>query len=191
MSEKLYAGLEERDPMQLDEAGDHYTKHVMAMTAEGLHSKADIAAELGYRDMRIAELEKINSELEKVVSYSLLRQNDRLKAENAALKEELDALTKANIKIVPSEVAAVMAENAAIKAQREWVSVTQDKPWKHPPDREDVLVLYDNGLMDRAQYTCGAPPFTDDSWYLPCGPEPVQGGRIVAWRHLPPAPEVK
>ena len=51
---KLYA---ERDIMQLDKAGNYYCKHIMAMTAEGLHSKSDIAAELAYRDSVIAELE--------------------------------------------------------------------------------------------------------------------------------------
>jgi hypothetical protein len=35
-----------------------YTRHVMAMTTEGLHGKSDIAAELAARDMRIAELEQ-------------------------------------------------------------------------------------------------------------------------------------
>lgn len=52
--QKLYA---ERDIMQLDKAGNYYCKHIMAMTAEGLHSKSDIAAELAYRDSVIAELE--------------------------------------------------------------------------------------------------------------------------------------
>ncbi len=33
----------------------HYIKHVDAMTAEGLHSKSDIAAELAWRDLQIAE----------------------------------------------------------------------------------------------------------------------------------------
>ena len=46
----------ERDPEELDEGG-HYCKHLMAMTAEDLHSKRDIACELAYRDKRIAELE--------------------------------------------------------------------------------------------------------------------------------------
>ena len=32
--------------------------HMMAMTGEGLHSKADIAAELAFRDKRIEELEE-------------------------------------------------------------------------------------------------------------------------------------
>lgn len=44
-----------------DEPGldELYSKHVSAMTSEGLHSKTDIAAELAWRDMKIgvAELE--------------------------------------------------------------------------------------------------------------------------------------
>jgi hypothetical protein len=40
----------ERDPMQLDKMGNYYSRHVEAMTAEGLHDKADIAAELAVRD---------------------------------------------------------------------------------------------------------------------------------------------
>lgn len=49
--EKLYA---ERDPMALE---PHYCRHVQAMTAEGLHWKSDIAAELAWRDQRIEQLE--------------------------------------------------------------------------------------------------------------------------------------
>ena len=75
----LYAGLEARDPMALDDAGDHYTKHVMAMTAEKLHSKADIAAELGYRDMRITELEAENTRLiEQLIAERV--ENQRLRS---------------------------------------------------------------------------------------------------------------
>ena len=40
----------ERDAMAL---GEFYTKHVMAMTEESLHSKAAIAAELAHRDAEI------------------------------------------------------------------------------------------------------------------------------------------
>lgn len=43
--------------MLLDEQGGHYYRHVWAMTGEKLHSKSDIAAELAYRDWRIAELQ--------------------------------------------------------------------------------------------------------------------------------------
>lgn len=46
----------ERCPMALDAAGGYYIRHVSAMTGEKLHSKADIAAELGYRDLIIDEL---------------------------------------------------------------------------------------------------------------------------------------
>ena len=43
-----------RDPERLE---PYYTQHVLAMTAESLHAKSDIAAELAARDARIAELE--------------------------------------------------------------------------------------------------------------------------------------
>lgn len=46
----------DRCPMALDAAGGYYFRHVNAMTGEKLHSKADIAAELGYRDLIIDEL---------------------------------------------------------------------------------------------------------------------------------------
>lgn len=68
MSEKIYA---ERDIIGMDSKGGYYCRHISAMTREGLHSKSDIAAELGFRDMVIAELEA------KCTS---------LAAENAALK---------------------------------------------------------------------------------------------------------
>ena len=56
---KLYA---ERDVEALDKMGGYYMRHVMAMTAESLHSKSAIAAELAWRDKRIAELEALQSE---------------------------------------------------------------------------------------------------------------------------------
>ena len=54
----------ERDPEQLDKDGGYYFRHVMAMTSEKLHSKADIAAELAFRDKRIADLEEEIKDLE-------------------------------------------------------------------------------------------------------------------------------
>ena len=36
--------------------GDHYTRNSLAMTAEGLHKKSDIAAELAVRDAEIERL---------------------------------------------------------------------------------------------------------------------------------------
>ena len=53
---KRYA---ERDVMGLDRAGNYYCANVEAMTAEGLHDKSDIAAELAYRDHRCAKLEAL------------------------------------------------------------------------------------------------------------------------------------
>lgn len=50
MAEKLYAS---RRPWDLE---PYYSAHVSAMTSEELHSKADIAEELAFRDKRIAEL---------------------------------------------------------------------------------------------------------------------------------------
>lgn len=54
--------------------GGHYIKHVLAMTAEGLHNKAAIAAELAHRDILIntlkEELKRSNQELYKMV-YAL------------------------------------------------------------------------------------------------------------------------
>lgn len=51
MSDKLY-DLNRR-PWNLE---PYYSRHVSAMTSEKLHSKADIAAELAFRDKEIAAL---------------------------------------------------------------------------------------------------------------------------------------
>ena len=45
-----------------------YADHVYAMSVEKLHSKSDIAAELAFRDERIAELEK---ELESAMYFNV------------------------------------------------------------------------------------------------------------------------
>lgn len=47
-----------RNVMELDRAGGFFCRHLSAMTGEKLHAKSDIAAELAWRDMRIAELER-------------------------------------------------------------------------------------------------------------------------------------
>lgn len=51
MTDKQYA-VGQRDIEQLDEGG-YYTRHIYAMTHEGLCSKSDIAAELAHRDLQI------------------------------------------------------------------------------------------------------------------------------------------
>lgn len=78
MSEvKQYA---ERDAMALDEAGGYYFRHVLAMTGEELHSKGDIAAELGWRDMQIEQLKA---------------ERDALAAENQVLDSAIGAIADA------------------------------------------------------------------------------------------------
>jgi len=56
----------ERSPREL---GEYYTTHIMAMTAEELHDKSSIAAELAYRDKYIAELEAENRRLQDDINY--------------------------------------------------------------------------------------------------------------------------
>lgn len=41
------------------EQGSYYLRHVMAMTSEDLHSKADIAGELAHRDIEIDNLKRL------------------------------------------------------------------------------------------------------------------------------------
>ena len=53
--EALYA---ERD---IQKMGGFYSRHVRALTNEGLYSKSDIAAELGWRDQQIEALQLIVS----------------------------------------------------------------------------------------------------------------------------------
>lgn len=54
--------------------GEHYIKHVSAMTTEDLHKKSEVAAELAHRDILInalkEELKRSNKQLYKMV-YAL------------------------------------------------------------------------------------------------------------------------
>lgn len=47
------AGKQLYDRRQTEDLGDYYTRHIDAMTGEGLHSKSAIAAELAVRDRQI------------------------------------------------------------------------------------------------------------------------------------------
>ena len=49
---------QERDAAELDEQGNHYIRHVCAMTREHLERKSQIAAELAYRDYLLARIVK-------------------------------------------------------------------------------------------------------------------------------------
>jgi NTP pyrophosphatase (non-canonical NTP hydrolase) len=59
-SSKLYPHV---DAESLDRDGGYFLRHLQAMTAEQLYSKADIAVQLGARDMKI---DKLTLELEKL-----------------------------------------------------------------------------------------------------------------------------
>jgi len=48
---------------------DTYADHVHAMTGEKLHGKSDIAAELAFRDARIAELTNENEALSEALDF--------------------------------------------------------------------------------------------------------------------------
>lgn len=79
---KQYA---QRDHRALDRDGGHYMRHVSAMTGEGLHAKSDIAAELAWRDWRIA---------------GLVEQHHRDSAELRRLCAERDALRSACVAMI-------------------------------------------------------------------------------------------
>jgi len=44
--------------------GEHYQRHISALTAEDLHSKSDIAAELAHRDKALATIKEYISEID-------------------------------------------------------------------------------------------------------------------------------
>lgn len=55
----------DRNIIALDKAGGYYSRHVMALTREDLHSKSDIAAELAWRD---AEIDRLKAVLAKAIA---------------------------------------------------------------------------------------------------------------------------
>jgi hypothetical protein len=74
-----------RDLLSLEVNGEHYSKHVVAMTTEGLHSESSIAAELAYRDAEIDRLKK------EIAGYELA--NRDLSNWHDALKFDYDELS--------------------------------------------------------------------------------------------------
>ena len=59
--------MSEYDLRDVRKLEPYYGKHVLAMTSEGLEEKSDIAAELAFRDRRIADLESQLAEMQPVV----------------------------------------------------------------------------------------------------------------------------
>lgn len=74
--------------------GKFYTDHVLAMTSEQLHSKADIAIQLAYRDKKIKSMQAEIDEgigAIKIVSRALTNAKaeiDLLKAQNRAIESD-------------------------------------------------------------------------------------------------------
>ena len=105
------------DPSTLE---PHYCRHVEAMTAEGLHKKSDIAAQLAWRDRRIAELEverdKARSEREH--AWQIVgRERDRADAAEAALKPFAHAAAHADrVNTQPADYIAAEHWDAAMSA---------------------------------------------------------------------------
>jgi len=128
-----------RDAMWLDQQGGHYIRHIDHMTREELHSKSDIAAELGWRDYQIAELTRQVSALQLShdniinslgikgdgpVSKLVIEYVMGLVAENLALKEcckayDADGLAEYGDQweVTPLEIPSTEAAIAEIKAQ--------------------------------------------------------------------------
>lgn len=65
VAEKLYA---ERD---IFDQGEHFTRHMTALTAEGLHAKTDIAAELAHRDIEVERLTGTVRQLKEAIYWAL------------------------------------------------------------------------------------------------------------------------
>ena len=53
--------------------GEHYLRHVSAMTGEGLHAKSAIAAELAWRD---AEIERLRAAIEQHVAEAVAEERE-------------------------------------------------------------------------------------------------------------------
>jgi hypothetical protein len=83
MTEKLYgcSNLHTLEP--------YYSRHVAAMTEEGLHSKSDIAAELAFRDKEMERLRKTVHKRE-LDHLDACGEADELRAEVARLTKLLD-----------------------------------------------------------------------------------------------------
>ncbi|EPU4808160.1 hypothetical protein ACVXC9_002918 [Vibrio cholerae] len=84
---------QERDLMELDKVGNHYGKHVLAMTREDLRSKSDIAAELGYRDMVINQLTEESKRLrEALVQARYLLNECNMVSDNDGLVDDINII---------------------------------------------------------------------------------------------------
>lgn len=109
-----------RDP---EAQGDHYIKHVSAMTTEGLHAKSDIAAELAHRDI---EIERLRAALAAPRNATLYDPHDvafpapRSADEGDALPPELTSTAKpastAAMEVLRERIEALQSEKESLHA---------------------------------------------------------------------------
>ena len=129
----------ERDIMGLDKQGDHYSRHLSAMTGEGLHDKSDIAAELAYRDARIAQLEAdcaAHKAAEKV---------------QIALRQKADERTQelvAQIDRLDSELQEKALTDDGVIADAYWNCADKITPWLGEKTGPDTLINSVCGSLD-------------------------------------------
>lgn len=94
----------ERDIMEMDNVGGYYIRHVSAMTAEELHSKSDIAAELGHRDMVIDELQEVLQEVTRSIEITIRVGYERI-IELGGECDSVDAMIKGHSEIARARAA--------------------------------------------------------------------------------------
>ncbi|POW54652.1 hypothetical protein C3408_22660 [Candidatus Pantoea alvi] len=154
--EKQYA---ERDLMGMDEAGNHYCRHISAMTREGLDSKSDIAAELGWRDMQIAALQQKLEQAEGDAQVGL-QLSERLARQLGEAQEALESekrLSAMYKKMRGAAVAghaqdlelldALAAESAALKHGAEYFMYGPDCGFERF-DSQDAAIKAANEMID-------------------------------------------
>ena len=107
--------------------GEHYIKHVLAMTTEGLHQKSAIAAELAHRDILVnalkEELKRSNRELYKMV-YAL---GSALDGQQYHEIHEL-GLTYADCELVWER----LSEARKVLRENNWISPDEYNLKEHP-----------------------------------------------------------
>lgn len=132
------------DPMALDKSGEYYCRHVMALTAENLHEKSEIAAELGYRDMLIDKLAGI-------VELLLARNQEKF----------TDPLMRAPVAV--DEICAVMHQNP-------WIS---PKGVSGKPTSCDPLKIA-NAKIERLRGSLKALVSNIEEYHTPIHPDPLE-----------------
>lgn len=88
-----------RDIVGQDKAGGYYFRHVQALTAEALHSKSDIAAELAHRDIEIDRLQVLVDKLIRARELSAVASTTMLN-ESLAHQENLRACRQSHGELV-------------------------------------------------------------------------------------------